>query len=241
MRGNFLITLLGSACFFYLHVISFNLLISKFDFLGWETGNLWVMMYTFEIFTYLAFYFFWKGLQKTPQEIGTGAFDIILAKPFNTRFVALFRNGSLHNLICALLGVCYLVYTLRYYHVPTTSLSVVVYVLSLAVSLWIFHCLSVLFICLNFKNGYVPGTSTAPFEIQEVFKYPASVFEQSGLLLRILIIPFALLVTVPTASLISKPLSPSLLSTYLLTFVVLTLWSGWTWKSSLRHYSSASS
>ncbi|KKU58251.1 MAG: hypothetical protein UX80_C0004G0002 [Candidatus Amesbacteria bacterium GW2011_GWA2_47_11b] len=115
LRGNFTMTLIGSLCYFYLHLISFKLIISRFRFPGWETGQLWILLFTFEIFTYLAFFFFWRGLQHTPKEIGTGTFDVLLSKPFSSRFLAFFRNCSLHNLASAIFGAIYLVFALVQY------------------------------------------------------------------------------------------------------------------------------
>lgn len=241
LRGNFTMTLIGSLCYFYLHLISFQLIISRFRFPGWETGQLWVLLFTFEIFTYLAFFFFWRGLQHTPKEIGTGTFDVLLSKPFSSRFLAFFRNCSFHNLVSAIFGAIYLVFALIQYQIHITPIGIILYLLTLATSLWIFHCISVLFVCLNFKYGYVPGTSGVAFEIQEIYKYPATMFNSSGFLIHLLVVPLSLLTTIPAASLLLKPISPVLLITYLLSLIILSLWSQKAWSSALRHYSSASS
>ena len=241
LRGNFTLTLIGSLCYFYLHLISFKLIISRFRFPGWETGQLWILLFTFEIFTYLAFFFFWRGLQHTPREIGTGTFDVLLSKPFSSRFMAFFRNGSLHNLVSAIFGAVYLVFALFQYQIHTTLLGIVLYILGLIVSLWVFHCISVLFVCLNFKYGFLPGTSGVAFEVQEIYKYPATIFSSSGFLIHLLVIPLSLLTTIPAASLLLKPISIPLLATYLSSLVVLSIWSQHSWSSALRHYSSASS
>ncbi len=139
LRGNFTTTLIGSLCYFYLHLISFKLIISRFRFPGWETGQLWILLFTFEIFTYLAFFFFWRGLQHTPKEIRTGSFDILLSKPFSSRFLAFFRNCSLHNLVSAMFGAIYLVFALVQYQIHTTPIGIILYLLTLTTSLWIFH------------------------------------------------------------------------------------------------------
>jgi len=241
LRANFIVTLSGSLCFFYLHLISFRLIINRFHFPGWDTGQLWVLLFTFQIFTYLAFFLFWRGLNHTPRDIGTGGFDVILAKPASARFIAFFRNGSLHNLPSALLGAVYLSSTLIRFHLPVSFFGVVLYLTTLLLSLWIFHCLTVLFICLNFRHGFIPGTSSVVFEIQEIYKYPANIFTSSNLWLRLLILPLSLLTTLPASAILLKPLSPNLILTYVLLFLILTVWSHLAWTSSLRHYSSASS
>ncbi len=241
LRGNLITTLIGSLCYFYLHLISFKLVIGHFQFPGWDTGQLWTLLFTFEIFTYLAFFFFWRGLQLTPKEIGTGTFDVILSKPFNSRFIAFFRNGSFHNLASAIISVVYLIFILIQYRIHTTLFGIIFYLLGLAISLWIFHCISVLFVSLNFKNGYLPGTSGIAFEIQEIYKYPATIFSSSGFMIRLFIIPLSLLTTIPVTSLLLRPVSPAFLVTYLISLIILSFWSHHSWSSALRHYSSASS
>ncbi len=241
LRGNFTTTLIGSLCYFYLHLISFKLIISRFHFPGWETGQLWILLFTFEIFTYLAFFFFWRGLQHTPKEIGTGTFDVLLSKPFSSRFLAFFRNCSLHNLASAAFGAIYLVFALVKYQIHLTPIGIILYLITLIASLWIFHCISILFVCLNFKYGYLPGASGVAFEIQEIYKYPTTMFGSSGFLTRLLIVPLSLLTTIPAANLLLKPISPELWLTYVLSIIILTIWSQSSWLSALRHYSSASS
>lgn len=241
LRANFFTTLLGSMCFFYLHIVSFGLIISRFSFTHWNLGQLWALLYTFQIFTYLAFYFFWRGAVHLPREINVGAFDTLLTKPVNLRFLSFFRNGSLHNLISAVISGVYLIHTLAVYHLVVNIFSILLYLFFLAVSLWIFHCASVLFTVLNFKYGNLPGTAIGPFEFQEAMKYPADAFSFDSWWQKLLIYPFALLVTVPTAFLIHKSFSPGLLSIYLILVVGLTYISQKSWVSSLRHYSSASS
>lgn len=241
LRFNFLLTLIGSLCFFYLHLVSFSLIIDRFQFPGWQEGELWVLLFTFQIFTYLCFYLLWRGLSHTPRDIRSGGFDAILTKPVSSRFLALFRNGSTHNSLSALLGVFYLIHTLTRYQINTSIIQIILYILTLLGSLWIFHCFSLLFITLNFRYGYIPESSATAFELQEVFKYPATLFTRSSILLQLLVVPFALLTTLPTVLLLAKPVSPNLYIIYVLTFILLSFLSHRFWHSSLHHYSSASS
>ena len=241
LRGNFIVTMIGSLCFFYLHLISFGLIISRFHFPGWSEGELWVLLFTFEIFTYLAFYLLWRGLNQLPREINRGTYDVLLTKPVNSRFISYFRNGSFHNLLSALLGLSYLIYTLKKYQLLVSFPAIFLYCFSLATSLWIFHCLGLIFTSINFRHGFIPGTSSAAFEIQEIFKYPADIFTPSPFWQKFLIYPTVLMTTIPTVALLTKPISQELILAYLLVFIIFTFLSHQVWSSALRNYSSASS
>ncbi|KKU64991.1 MAG: hypothetical protein UX87_C0002G0013 [Candidatus Amesbacteria bacterium GW2011_GWA1_47_16] len=241
LRFNLLISLSGSLCFFYLHLITFALVINRFNFPGWSQGEIWVMLFTFQVFTYLCFYLFWRGLVHTPRDIRSGTFDVILSKPVNSRFLSLIRNGSAHNWISALLSIIYLILSVSRYHLDVTPVGVILFVVFLLFSLWLFHCFSSLLITLNFKYGFLPGTSAAAFEIQEVFKYPAGIFSTRSLWIWLLVIPFSLLTTLPASALLLKPLSANLLIFYVFILAFFTFAADQAWNSSLRHYSSASS
>ncbi len=240
-RLNFIFEFLGSVCFFILHLVSFRFLINKFNFPGWSVGEAWVMLYTFEIFTYLSFFIMWKGLTRTIQDIRTGGLDIILAKPVQSRPIAFFRSGGLHNLITGIMGVGCLVWTLIAYKLNVSFMSVFLYIISILSGIWLLHCISVIVMSINFYLDHVDGSYSFVYQFQEALKYPVQTYSGLPFLLRIVIYCFAVLTTLPSVILISKEVSISMILAYLLFFVVLTVLSQLIWDYSLRHYSSASS
>lgn len=236
---NFILTWIGSLCFFTFHLITYALVISKFRFPGWPVSHIWVLLYTFEIITYLAFLLFYRGLIYTVRDIRYGTFDCILYKPISTRFLAFFRNGGAHNLFSAMLGMVFLIGALIYFRLPVSILSLITYFICLGVSLWILHCLSVILISLNFFFGYLPFTQGAIFQIQEIYKYPATLFSSSGFLTKLFIIPLTAVSSLPAALLLLKPLHYSFYLYYFCSAIVLTLLSHIAWSYSLRLYSSS--
>jgi ABC-type uncharacterized transport system permease subunit len=238
---NSLIELIGSVCFFVLHIFSFAIIIGKFSFPGWSTGEMWIMLFTFELFTYAAFFLFWKGLVHTVRDINRGGFDYLLTKPISTRLLTFFRSGGLHNFICMLFSFIGIFVVVNIFNIHITFISLLLFLLSLLISLWIFHSLSVMLIALNFYFGYLPATSSAPFQIQEIYKYPSSIFNQSDLWAWFTVIPLSLLTTVPSVLILTKGLDSTLYIGYAVMFLFFTLLSGHIWKKAIVNYASSGS
>jgi ABC-2 type transport system permease protein len=233
--------LMGSICYFFLHYIGFKLLLQRFSFPGWTVGESWVLMFTFEIFTYLAFFLFWNGLNKTVQDINTGRFDMVVSKPMSSLFITFFRGGGFHNIFCATLGFILLFHTFISYQLPISFVSCILYLGSLIVSLWVFFCFAVCFISLNFKYGRLTATPVVAFQIQEVYKYPSTLYQLLPIAYSLIPISLSLFTTLPAAILIQKSLPQNYYFIYFVFLIIITLFSRWAWHRGLRSYSSASS
>jgi ABC-type uncharacterized transport system permease subunit len=238
---NQLFQITGSFCFFVLHLYAFGLLINKFSFPGWSRPEMWVLLFTFEIFTYGAFYLFWRGFNHTVIDINSGAFDLILAKPITSRFLSFFRGGGLHNIICSFFGFICLGVAIVSFQIPVTILTIFLFLIFLSSSLWIMFCVGVSFISLNLKYGRLNSTIGAVFQVQEAYKYPSTAYHKFNLMIWIILSSLSLLTTLPALVLLSKPLDPKLIALYISFFIVSTYISRFAWNTGLRYYSSASS
>lgn len=238
---NSLLELIGSVCYFFLHMVSFSLIISKFSFPGWSVGEMWVLLFTFQVFTYAAFYLFWKGLIHTVRDINRGVFDHLLTKPISSRLITFFRSGGLHNFVCFILGLISVFVSIYIFKLTINPLSVLIYFLTLIISLWIFHSFTVIFISLNFFFGYIPTTSSVMFGIQEIYKYPTSLYNHAGIWAWLTVIPFSFFTTIPTTQLLLRPLQPVFLAGYIVFFILSWLLSEFIWRFSVNHYSSSGS
>jgi ABC-2 type transport system permease protein len=232
---------IGSLCFFTLHVLSFRLLISKFIFPGWSTSDLWVLLFTFEAFTYLAFFLFWKGFTHTIRDVNSGAFDLIITKPASSILITIFRGGGLHNLTCAILGLIFLFSHVAISNLTINVLSILAYFFTLGLSLFTFLNLSLCFISLTFRFGKATGLAGIGFQAQEIYKYPSQIYSSSNLHFVFILIFLSLFTTFPTSLLIGKPLSLTFIAIYFGLSLILFFLSRLMWRHSLRHYSSASS
>lgn len=238
---NQIVQLSGSLCYFVLHVYSFKLLTAKFSFPGWTQTDLWVLLYTFQIFTYSAFFIFWKGFIHTIDDINSGSFDLLLSKPLPTLFLSFFRGGGIHNLICILMGFCflgYLVFTSSYH---VSFLNIISYLISLVSSLWIFFSISASFISLNLKYGRLNSTQHLMFQMQETYKYPPTSYTHYNFIIFVLFTALSLLTSLPSSLLLSRILDFRIIVFYILLVLLSTFLVYISWNRGLRNYSSASS
>lgn len=235
---NLIPATLGSICYFFMHVIGFSLLISKFTFPTWSKPELWVLFFVFEFYLYLCFHFFIRGLMYTKQEIAQGKFDYHLIKPANIKFLSLIREGSFNNLVAVILGGMFLFVSAVGFHPPL--LAVVLFFIFFCVSLLNFHFLSASVISLNFKYGPIDKSQSTLFYFHEVWKYPAESF-LSHPISKVLVFPLALATTIPAQFLLSRPVPVPYLYMYAAFTVVCFLLYQLSWHFALRLYSSASS
>ncbi len=231
----------GSLCFFLLHILALNLVVSKFSFSGWSISELWILLFTFETFSYAAFALFWRGFIWTVRDIHSGAFDLLYTKPIPSVFLSFFRGGGFHNTFCTILGLILISLSLMYFQMPVSPFNILYFLLLLAVSLWIFYNLGVVFISLNFKYGRLESTSEFPFMVQEAYKYPSTAYSGFSPLIWLVFSTLSLFTTFPAAVLLNKPLESKLIILYFTAAILLTLAARFFWNRGLRHYSSASS
>lgn len=229
---------LGSLCFFFFHLLAFSFITDRFTFSNWNRDQMYVLFYSFQIYTYLAFYFFWKGFIQTVNFIHNGQFDLIMTKPLSGWILSFFQGGGLHNLFAAAIGAIFLFVHLTSSGISITFLSLILYLLSMIFSLLFLLSFSSIFISLNFYGSRL-NVFGIGFTFQELMKYPAQLYPAQNSIFYLLIIPFALLVTVPASLLIGKPVSPNLLVIYFVSIILTFIVSQIVWRHSLHHYSSA--
>lgn len=240
LRLNLILELAGSLCFFFLHVITSYFIVINFHFPGWNIADYWLLISTFLIVTYLAFFLFWRGINWTFQDISDGKFDFILSSPFNTRFKAFLRGGSFNNLVAIILSIAFLIYIILKFQINISPFSIGLYAILILTSLWFMHCVDVIFMSLNFKFGKIDATKGPIFNFQQAMKFPAASFFSSPILIMIIILPISLLTTVPTIVYLSKIQDFYLIGYYLGMVLFVSLLSEFAWRWGIKNYTSAS-
>jgi ABC-type uncharacterized transport system permease subunit len=237
---NLLVAIVGSLCFFLLHLSGFYFIISKFSFPNWPTSHSWMLFSTFELFTYLCFHFFWRGLLYSKTEISQGVFDYHLLKPANTRFLAFMREGSFNNSMCVYASLGLLIYSLIHFRIEVSPLTVFLYTIFFIISLWQFHLLSSAFMTSNIFFGTMDSSPSFAFKFQEIWKYPPESY-LSNPLATIFFFPVSLATSLPTIFLLNRHVEPKYIMVYFAWTLLLYFLNHYLWKLALRRYSSASS
>lgn len=239
IRLNFIMQNIGSLCYFVTHLIAFWLFINRLNIPGWTKSEAWVLLMSFEFFTYSAFFLFYKGFRNTITDIHRGGLDSLLVKPLSSRLIAQFRGGGSHNFICVVISIVSLVIIIAKSGLSTSPLSWLIYLLGIAGSLSVLANLTWILICLNFSQTPFIKASEVLFEIQDLYKYPPTVLSPTFIYINLLIIPFMVINSVPVALLIQKTIEPVYLATFISLVIISYLASKYIWGFSMSKYSSA--
>lgn len=231
---------MGTMCYFALHLVLASFIISKFRFPGWSTGEFWALIAVFQIVTYLSFFFYWRGISWTFNDIQSGTFDFVLSKPTSARVISFLRGGSTNNIIAVFSGLVMLSLVVIKFHLPVTIVSAVLFVFSIGVSLWLMNCIDVVFMSLNFRFGRLEETKGPVYLFQEAMKYPADLFTKTGVISQIIILPVSLLSSMPAAILLVRHVEGNLLLAYVFLALTLGAISEVMWKWGIRNYTGAS-
>lgn len=235
-----LLRCVGTMSFFTLHIILTKFLLNNFRFPGWSQNEFWIFLFSFQFFYYGMFFVLWEGLKQTSFEINRGTFDFILVRPINSRFLSFVRPGQINNMVGMLAGfILLVVFLYRFYGIGSLGI-LPIYILVIFFSMWIMHCLSLMILSLNFKYPGMEHLRAVVFAVQELYKYPVSSYDGQTIFLKLLIIPFSLMSTIPATLLLLKRIDPIYVFIYIALGILFTIASRSVWNWGLRNYTSAS-
>lgn len=235
-----LLRCVGTMSFFMLHIILTKVLLNNFRFPGWNLNEFWIFLFSFQFFYYGMFFIIWEGLKQTAFEINRGTFDFILIRPVNSRFLAFIRPGQINNMVGMLSGLALLLVFLYRFYGLSGFITLPIYFIAILVSMWTMHCLSMMILSLNFKYPGMEHLRAVVFAVQELYKYPASSYDNQSFFIKLLILPFSLMSTIPATLLLLKKIEPLYVVAYIVLAIVFTVTSKKVWTWGLRNYTSAS-
>jgi ABC-2 type transport system permease protein len=230
----------GTMSFFALHIVLTKFLLNNFRFPRWNYNEFWIFLFSFQFFYYGMFFVLWEGLKQTSFEINRGTFDFILIRPISSRFLSFVRPGQINNMVGMLSGLTLLLIFLYRFYGFSSFVIIPIYLFCVIISMWIMHCLSMMILSLNFKYPGMEHLRAVIFAVQELYKYPVSSYDGQSILLRLLIVPFSLMSTIPATLLLLKRIDLIYVLAYIAMAIVMTFFSKRVWDWGLKNYTSAS-
>ncbi len=188
----------------------------------------------------LVFFLFRRSLKNLSQTINRGDLDFYLTKPVDSQFYASLQVGGLQNLLSSFLGVALIIFGLiNLQHLPSL-LDFLLFFLLITISLSVFYSLMLAAATLNFWFDRLDNIVDLVNRFNYISRFPADAYKKGGTLIFPLLLPFALVTTVPAGILINKNNPPYLFLLIAIALILLVL-SRLFWLFALRRYSSASS
>lgn len=177
------------------------------------------------------------GLQHLPDLVRQGWLEHYLLRPAPAPLLLAFRDASLKIIWRLPLGVAIIVYAISL--IPPSPERLVLYSLSLFISLGIYSLMVFCLVCLSFWVIEMQNLFWVVYDLVEFARYPASVYKGVFRFVLSTVLPLVVLANFPV-ELLLRNASPWLLIHQLLVFLGF-LGLGWIlWKKGLQRYQGAS-
>lgn len=237
-RVGFVSHLIGSTIWGVFHYISIFILTYRIQSIyGWSKPELYLLTGTFGIMWGLFRFLFVKNFHEFSRTILSGRLDTLLVKPIDSQFLMSIWQVSYDEIVRVVLGAIFVAYTISTYHVPVTSIDVVVYFI-------------LIFISIISSYSFWYGVSTIImwqprldnivgllYTIAGIMRYPPNIMSRFGSTFVFMITPLIFVIAIPTQALIGK--ASILAITWFACFTVLLfVTTRMFWKYALRSYTS---
>jgi ABC-2 type transport system permease protein len=185
--------------------------------------------------------FVFSNLTQLSELVRTGKLDFMLLLPVNTRFLVSFRQVDLGGYINSAVGLAVLCYAGYQLHLAPSAAQVAGFILLAGASMVIHYSLMLSLASASFWTVRSQGIIWGYYNLFNIARLPDAAFRGAFKAFFTFALPMLLVANVPAKLLIQKLQSPwemALLAGMSVGFLAL---SEFVWRSSIRHYTSASS
>ena len=216
---------------FYLAIFSQTTSIS-----GWSQREMMVFLGVYMLIDTFTWNFFYSNMMKFATSIHSGSFDYVLMKPIDPQFFVSFQYVGVSNILRAVTGVALIVMNLDAFSSGALLLSSIFFVIALIFQ----YCFWIMSACLAFYFERMQNSVEIVAAMRRFWSMPSDIYR--GLLSAILtiIIPFALITTIPAKILIGKTWLEHLIP-FLLATVFFFMLARFIFIRSIKRYSGAGS
>lgn len=183
---------------------------------------------------------FFSFMYQFGREIQNGDFDLKLTKPIDIQYLSAFSYIDIEDFIVVPNSILLITYALWKLNPSHLFLNIIGFLVMLLSSLVILFSLLTLVQSLAFKLIKVDSISNFYWSIVNTAKYPAKAIRNVSIIASTLLIPVAIISSVPAEILFGR-WEPTWIIGSICSAVALFILSRLVFMSSLRHYSSASS
>jgi ABC-2 type transport system permease protein len=241
-KANFLLWIGVELLWFALQLAFIAVLYQHTDNIGTWTKWEVVMLigashFIQQIFTAI----FLSNCAQLSESIRTGRLDFMLLLPVNTRFLISFRQVDLGGFINAASAVGVMVYAGSRLDLTVSAGQIFCFLLLVLSGLLIHYSLMLILASTSFWTVRAQGVVWGYYNLFNIARLPDAAFHGFFKAFFTFAIPMLLVANVPVKLLTQKLQSPLEMVLLLVLSGLCFVMSEWVWRSSLRHYTSASS
>lgn len=239
-RTNFVVAIFSTLLWSFFSIVTILLLTSKTNTIfGWTREELLLLTAILNIVIGIYRMFFDKNFQRFSQIVFHGELDTVLLKPIDSQFQLSFSSIQYYNIFRILFAIGLTMYLIILFNITVTILNIFFAILLIIVGVSILYSITYALLTLTIWFPRLSNLLAFSEIYTGLIRYPKEMFLGLGSL-TFFLIPFALIVSLPTRFLLNKPNWADL---WILigSALVFLLFSRYFWKFALQHYSSASS
>lgn len=207
---------------------------------GWTKAETLILMGIFRVVKGIFDVYFRPNLFALSQAISRGELDYIITKPVNTLFLVSLKRHQFNQAGTALMGVGILAYA---FQISTFSFNLTIFsqlILSIVFGLVVFYSAVLAFSTLSIYITRLSAISAYYDVLSNLLRYPTDALGYHTGLISALLLPLAVVATLPAKLVLGKVPETQLFFEAVLSIGIFSV-TYLFWNFSLRRYSSASS
>ncbi len=241
-KANFLLWIVVEMLWFALQLSFMFVIYSHTDRIGtWSKWQVVMLLgashFIQQIFTAI----FLTNCTQLSELIRTGKLDFMLLLPVNTRFMISFRQVDLGGFVNAASGIAVMIYAGNQLRLSPGWAQVAGFVLLAAVSILVHYSLMFLLASVSFWTVRAQGIVWGYYNLFNIARLPDEAFHGLFKAVFTFALPMLLVANVPVKLLVHKLSSPLEMLVLLGMAIACLAVSEAIWRTSVRHYTSASS
>jgi ABC-2 type transport system permease protein len=241
-KANFILWIIVELLWFALQLSFITVIYSHTDHIGdWTKWQVILLIGTSNFIQQLFTAFFLSNLVQLSELIRTGRLDFVLLLPINTRFVISLRQIDLGGFINGAFALSVIFYAGHQLHLAVTAAQVAGYLLMVCASLLVHYSLLTILASSSFWTVRAQGIVWGYYNLFNIARLPDAAFRGAFKAFFTYALPMLLVANVPAKLIAQKLRSPGEMGLLVVLAAALFVISEGVWRSSVRHYTSASS
>ncbi|HEU5125504.1 MAG TPA: ABC-2 family transporter protein [Verrucomicrobiae bacterium] len=240
-KGNFLLWIFVELLWFGLQLTFISVLYLHTDNIGsWTKWQVVMLIGASQFIQQMFQAFFLVNCTNLSELVRTGKLDFLLLLPVNTRFVVSFRQVDLGSFVNAASGLAVMAFAAKQLHYTPTLPHVIGFFVLCVAGVLIHYSLMFLLATISFWTVRAQGIVWGYYNLFNIARMPDEAFQGLFKALFTFVLPMLLVSNVPVRLLVNK-FSVSHALILIVMAVLCAAVSELGWRTSIRHYTSASS
>ena len=241
-KANFILWMFVELLWFLGQMVFIQVIFQYVDAIGdWSKWEVVLLVGTHQLIGQIYHAFFYVNVANLPELVRTGRLDLMLLLPVDAQFAVSTRQFGLDNLVNAFVGVAIVIFSLCKLGIVPAPARIALYACAVVLGIGIHYAVMFSLATISFWTIRAQGLVWGYYNLFNIARMPDEAFHGAFKAIFTFAIPMLLVSNVPVRVLADKLNSPSQIILLLAMSVVCFLVSEFGWRSSLRHYTSASS